>query len=45
MNGLQDSEVQWNFQKYLINTSGELDRVVSPQTSPSDESIVAWILK
>lgn len=45
LNGLQDSEVQWNFQKYLINTDGELERVINPQTLPSDESISAWILK
>lgn len=45
LNGLQDSEVQWNFQKYLINTNGELEKVINPQTLPSDESISAWILK
>jgi glutathione peroxidase len=44
-NGLQDSEVQWNFQKYLINEKGELEKVISPQVSPSDESIVSWITK
>ena len=42
-NGLQDSEVEWNFQKYLINESGELEKVVSPRTSPKDEEIVNWI--
>lgn len=42
-NGLEDNDVQWNFQKYLINANGELERVVSPRTSPSDASIVSWI--
>ena len=42
-NGLQDSEVGWNFQKYLINEKGELEKVVSPQVSPSDDVIVSWI--
>lgn len=42
-NGLQDSEVEWNFQKYLINEKGELEKVVAPQVLPSDASIVDWI--
>lgn len=42
-NGLEDSEVQWNFQKYLINEKGELDKVISPRTLPTDASIINWI--
>ena len=42
-NGLKDSEVEWNFQKYLINEKGELDKVVSPQVLPTDAEIVDWI--
>jgi glutathione peroxidase len=42
-NGLEDSEVQWNFQKYLINEKGELDKVISPRTLPTDAEIVNWI--
>jgi len=42
-NGLQDSEVQWNFQKYLINEKGQLEKVISPQVLPTDASIVNWI--
>ncbi|MEL4455097.1 glutathione peroxidase [Lutimonas vermicola] len=42
-NGLQDSEVAWNFQKYLINEQGELEMVVEPKTLPTDPSIVNWI--
>lgn len=42
-NGLQDSEVEWNFQKYLINEKGELEKVISPKTLPTDPSIVNWI--
>lgn len=44
-NGLQDSEVEWNFQKYLINENGELDKVVSPRVLPTDDEIVGWIEK
>lgn len=43
LNGLQDSEVEWNFQKYLINENGELEKVVSPRTLPTDDEIVSWI--
>lgn len=42
-NGLQDSEVSWNFQKYLINEKGELEKVISPRTLPKDAEIVDWI--
>ena len=42
-NGLQDSEVEWNFQKYLINEQGELIKVLSPRVLPTDASIVGWI--
>ena len=42
-NGLQDSEVAWNFQKYLIDENGELAMVVEPRTLPTDPSIVKWI--
>lgn len=42
-NGLQDSDVEWNFQKYLINEKGELEKVVSPRTLPTDAEIINWI--
>lgn len=42
-NGLQDSEVEWNFQKYLINENGELVKVISPRTLPTDPEVVNWI--
>jgi glutathione peroxidase len=42
-NGLQDSKVEWNFQKYLINEKGELEKVISPKILPTDPSIVDWI--
>ncbi|MGV9002799.1 glutathione peroxidase [Flavobacterium sp.] len=42
-NGLQDSEVEWNFQKYLINEKGELVKVLSPRVLPTDQEIVDWI--
>ena len=42
-NGLQDSDVEWNFQKYLINENGELVKVLSPRVLPTDNEIVGWI--
>jgi glutathione peroxidase len=42
-NGLEDNEVKWNFQKYLINEQGKLVRVVGPRVKPMDESILEWI--
>ena len=42
-NGLEDSEVEWNFQKYLLNEKGELVKVISPRTLPKDAEIVDWI--
>ena len=42
-NGLQDSQVEWNFQKYLINEEGELIKVLSPSVLPTDTEIVGWI--
>ena len=42
-NGVQDSEVEWNFQKYLLNEKGELEKVIAPKTLPTDASVVSWI--
>ena len=42
-NGLQDSQVEWNFQKYLINEEGILIKVLSPRVLPTDVAIVGWI--
>lgn len=44
-NGVMDSKVTWNFQKYLINEEGVLEKVISPRTSPVDEEVIAWITK
>lgn len=42
-NGLQDSEVKWNFQKYLIDETGRLIKVIDPRTLPDDPEIIKWI--
>ncbi|MBI2280899.1 MAG: glutathione peroxidase [Bacteroidetes bacterium] len=42
-NGLEDSEVAWNFQKYLLDENGYLIKVISPKMLPDDEEIIKWI--
>ena len=42
-NGLQDSDVEWNFQKYLISVNGELAKVILPRVLPTDAEITNWI--
>jgi glutathione peroxidase len=42
-NGVMDSEVKWNFQKYMIDEDGHLVDVVSPKTKPNDDVIINWI--
>ena len=43
LNGYKDSFVMWNFQKYLINSAGSLEKIVSPWTTPFDDKILSWI--
>jgi len=42
-NGVMDSEVGWNFQKYLIDENGNLVDMMPPRTKPDDPKIIAWI--
>jgi len=42
-NGFEDSEVSWNFQKYLVNEKGELEKVITPRTLPNDPEVLNWI--
>ncbi len=44
-NGVMDSEVGWNFQKYLIDENGKLVDMVEPKVKPDDEKITSWIAK
>lgn len=43
LNGVEESTVQWNFQKYLIDEKGNLVKVIPPRTLPNDPEIVEWI--
>jgi glutathione peroxidase len=42
-NGVTESKVQWNFQKYLIGPDGRLEKVIPPKTKPDDSEIIDWI--
>ena len=42
-NGKEDAEVQWNFQKFMIDENGNWAGYALPKTSPDDKSIIDWI--
>lgn len=42
-NGVKDSKVSWNFQKYMIDENGKLVDFVSPKESPMSDKIINWI--
>lgn len=42
-NGVMDSEVKWNFQKYLIDEKGNLVDVIYSKEKPDSDKVTAWI--
>ncbi|MFH0842452.1 MAG: glutathione peroxidase [Bacteroidota bacterium] len=42
-NGVMDSEVKWNFQKYLIDENGRLVDVLYSKEKPGSEKVLAWL--
>ncbi len=42
-NGVKDSKVSWNFQKYMIDEEGKLVDFLTPKESPMSDKIVDWI--
>ena len=42
-NQIDDFEIEWNFQKFLIDENGTIDKVISPKTLPNTPEIVDWI--
>lgn len=42
-NGLENSKVSWNFQKYMIDEDGALLGHVSPRKKPDTDEIVSWL--
>jgi glutathione peroxidase len=44
-NGLEDSNVAWNFQKYMIDEHVMLVGHVAPQKKPDSRKIISWLKK
>ena len=43
-NGVENSKVGWNFQKYMIDEEGQLVGHFSSKTKPGNEKLVNWIV-
>lgn len=43
LNGVMDSEVGWNFQKYLIDENGKLVMMLISKEKPNSEKVIQWI--
>ena len=42
-NGVMDSDVKWNFQKYLIDEEGKLVDVLYSKEKPGSEKVIKWL--
>jgi glutathione peroxidase len=42
-NGVMDSSVKWNFQKYLVDENGKLQEVIYPMEKPNSEKVITWL--
>lgn len=45
LNGVMDSNVRWNFQKYLIDEEGNLVDVLYSREKPGSEKVLAWLVE
>lgn len=43
LNGVMNSRVSWNFQKYLIDENGRIAGVVKPRVNPYSDKIINWL--
>ncbi len=42
-NGTLDAKVRWNFQKFMIDTTGHVIDYVGPALSPMNQKIIDWL--
>jgi len=42
-NGKMDSDVKWNFQKYLIDENGDLVTILASATDPLSDVVINWV--
>lgn len=42
-NGVMDSQIRWNFQKYLIDEEGNLVDVLYSKEKPGSEKVLEWL--
>lgn len=42
-NGVENSKVSWNFQKYMIDEEGQLVGHFAPTVKPDSEKLLSWI--
>ena len=45
LNGKMDSDVKWNFQKYLVDEKGNFVDMFTPKTQPLADNVIAAIEK
>lgn len=43
MNGVLDSDVKWNFQKYLVDENGNLQEMLLPREKPMSDKVIDWL--
>ena len=43
LNGVEDSAVQWNFHKFLLDEEGQLVRSLPSGVSPLDDVVLEWV--
>ena len=45
LNGVKNSTVHWNFQKYIVDENGNFIDYFFPYTNPKSDKITSWIKK
>ena len=43
LNGVEDSKVSWNFQKYLVDENGNLVKYLKPSIKPMSDDVLGWL--